>query len=278
MDTGLDQRVVVVTGASRGIGRSIAAAFAREGARVAVTYRSDRERAEQVAAAILDTGGDAFPVFLDLASDDSIHAAVAAVTERWGRLDVLVNNAVQWARHRISQAPPFEQVPADEWREALRINLEGAYAAMQAALPPMRAQRWGRIVNMSAVIADDGMRGAAWYAAAKSALHGLTRTLARELGADGILVNAVMPGPTLTERAIESVPASVLDAYAQAAAVGRLLTPDEVASTVVFLGSAANAAVTGQIVRASGGFTTPHRSQVAAAVPVAVPDPVTSAA
>lgn len=259
MNTGLDQRVAFVTGSSRGIGSAIARSFAREGARVAVTYRNNRDQAEAVADAIRAANGEALVIFFDLASDDSIRDAANRILGEWGRIDVLVNNAVQWATRTMSDAPPFERLPPAEWREALRPNIEGAYAAMQAVLPSMRERRWGRIVNISAVIARDGMRGAGWYATAKSALHGLTRSLAREVGSDGILVNVVMPGPTLTEAVIKNRSEAVLEPYVRASPIARLLQPEEIASTVVFLCSAANTAITGEIIRASGGLILPHR-------------------
>jgi 3-oxoacyl-[acyl-carrier protein] reductase len=244
MDLGLKDRVALVTGSSRGIGRAVARGLAREGARVAVTYRSDRDRAEGVAAAIRDGGGDALVVPLDLASPDTISAAVRAAVDRWGRIDILVNNAV------ASGGP--EEVRSRDWQPLLHANVDGAYAAIQAAVPAMRARSWGRIVNISSGPALDGLPGAGPHAAAKAALNGLTRTLAKELGPAGILVNVVMPGLTLTERNVESLPAAVREKAAQASPLRRLLHAEEIAPTVVFLCSAANTAVTGALVRAGG--------------------------
>jgi 3-oxoacyl-[acyl-carrier protein] reductase len=255
MDLGLAERVALVTGSSRGIGRATAELFGREGARVVVTYPHHRDRADAVVAAIRDAGGDACVVFFDLGSHESIRAAAEAVLARWGRIDILVNNAVAWGQRAPDQAPAFEHLPADEWRPLLRANVEGAFAAVQAVVPTMRERRWGRIVNVSSGVAVDGLPGAGWYAAAKAALHGLTRTLAKELGPAGILTNVVMPGLTLTERNAERLPAAVREQLARASPIRRLLPPEEVAPTIVFLCSAANAAVTGEVVRASGGIT-----------------------
>jgi 3-oxoacyl-[acyl-carrier protein] reductase len=268
VDLGLGNRIAVVTGGSRGIGRAIAHALAREGATVALTYRHDRARAEAVATAIRCGGGEAVAVRLDLGAHSSIRRAFECVLSRWGRIDILVNNAVRWSEHRVVGAPPFEELPLNAWRTPLRSTVEGVYAASQAVLPSMRSQRWGRIVNISAIAANDGMQGAAWYATAKAALHGMTRSLAREVGVDGILVNAVMPGLTLTEHACEFIPQQIQDENALASPIGRLLLPEEVAPVVVFLASAANTAITGDIIRASGGSVVPHRPRAAATRPV----------
>jgi 3-oxoacyl-[acyl-carrier protein] reductase len=255
MDLGLTDRVVIVTGGSRGIGRAAALAFARERAHVLLTYRNDGSRAEAVAADLRRGGTEAAAVYLDLGVRESIVAAVKVALDRWGRIDVLVNNAVQWGTRGPFEAPPFEEVEPDYWRPLLEANVEGPYAAIQAVLPAMRARSWGRIVNVSSGIAVDGLPGAGPYAAAKAALHGLTRTLAKELGPAGILTNVVMPGLTLTERTLERLPATLREQIAQGSPIRRLLPPEEVVPTIVFLASAANTAVTGEIIRASGGVT-----------------------
>jgi 3-oxoacyl-[acyl-carrier protein] reductase len=253
MQLGLEGRVVLITGSSQGIGRASAIAFADEGARVAVTYRSRRDRAQAVVERIAANGGEAVAVPLDLAAPETIVAAARAVLERWGRIDALVNNAVMWGERRPWDAPPFEQLPADEWRDLFRANAEGPIAAIQAVLPAMRSQRWGRVVNVSSGVAVDGVPGGGAYGAAKASLHGLTRTLCKELGPAGILVNVVIPGVTLTERMAATLPPALREQRAQASPIRRLLPPEEVAPTIVFLCSAANTAVTGEVVRAGGG-------------------------
>jgi len=255
MDLGLEGRVVLVTGGSRGIGRAAALAFGRERARVALTFHSDRERADAVVGDLRAAGADALAVPMALDDDASIRAAVGAVLDRWAQVDVLVNNAVQWGTHGPWDAPPFEEVEPSSWRPLLEVNVEGHYRAIQCVVPSMRTRRWGRIVNVSSGIAVDGLAGAGPYAAAKAALHGLTRTLAKELGPDGILTNVVMPGLTLTERNRERIPAVMRDEVARSSPIRRLLAPEEVVPTIVFLASAANTAVIGEIVRASGGVS-----------------------
>jgi 3-oxoacyl-[acyl-carrier protein] reductase len=255
MDLGLKDRVAFVTGSSSGIGRAAAVLFSRERARVAVTFRDRPEKADEVVNEIRRAGGEGLAIHLDLASIESIHAAARTVLERWGHIDILVNNAVYWGDRLPSNMPAFEELPSEEWRAFLRANIDGPYTAIQAVLPYMRARGWGRIVNVSSGIAVDGLPGTGPYAAAKAALHGLTRTLSKELGPAGILVNVVMPGLTLTERITATVPSSVLEKTAQASPIRRLLPPGEVVPTIVYLCSAVNTAVTGEIVRASGGIT-----------------------
>jgi 3-oxoacyl-[acyl-carrier protein] reductase len=254
MDFGLIGKTVLVTGGSRGIGRAAAMAFAREGARVAVTYATLRERAESVATDLANAGAlEAVALHMKLAEPESIRIAVDQVVERFGGVDVLVNNAVFWGDVGPWNAPLFEHRTPSSWRPVLEANVEGHYLAIQHALPSMREQSWGRIVNVSSTVAADGLAGSGPYGTAKAALHGLTRTLALELGPAGILVNVVMPGLTLTESNVERFPPATLEPIAAATPLRRLLRPEEVAATVVFLGSAANTAVTGEIVRASGG-------------------------
>jgi 3-oxoacyl-[acyl-carrier protein] reductase len=197
MDLGVAGRTAIVTGSSRGIGRAAAQLLGAEGARVAITFRRNRARAEAVATSIRKSGGEACVVLLDLGAPTSIHDAVQAVVERWGRIDILVNNASMWS-HAADDPAPAVDSEDDLWRGLLRTNLEGVYSVIRAVVPFMCARQWGRIVNVSSVAAADGMPGHAWYAASKAALHGLSRTLAGELGVSGILVNNVLPTGTMT--------------------------------------------------------------------------------
>ncbi|WP_437544850.1 SDR family oxidoreductase [Sorangium sp. So ce367] len=253
MELGLEKRAALVTGGSQGIGKEVALQLAAEGARVALTYRSEREKAREVVREIERRGGEAVALELDLGSVESVKAAVAATVARFGQIDVLVNNAVRWSERLPWDAPRFEDIPLAEWQGVIHDNIDGAFAAIQAAVPSMRARGWGRIVNISSGVALDGVVGAGPYAAAKAALHGLTAVLARELGPHGILTNVVVPGFTLTDKVSAHVSPELVAQRGKAYPVGRLLRPEEVAPTIVFLCSAANTAVTGEIVRASGG-------------------------
>ncbi|GAA2770216.1 SDR family NAD(P)-dependent oxidoreductase [Nonomuraea dietziae] len=194
MDTELRDRVVLVTGASSGIGAATARAFGREGARVAITYRSSRDKAEKVAAEVEAAGGQAYVVRLDLEDLPSVARAVEAVAGHWGDVEVLVANAVRWG----GDAPPepgvrFEDVPLKEWEAMINANLVGAAASVSAVLPGMRAKGWGRIVLISSGVAEEGLPGPGPYGTAKSGLYGLARSLAWNGGRDGILVNVVAP-------------------------------------------------------------------------------------
>jgi 3-oxoacyl-[acyl-carrier protein] reductase len=251
MDLGLGERVAFITGGSQGIGRATALRFSSEGAFVAVTYRNQQTRALALVEEIQGRQGQAVAVFLDLASLDSITAAVHTVLSQWGRIDVLVNNAIQWGTIRISESPIFEKVPPVEWQYLLRANLEGIYATIQSVLPSMRERGWGRIANVSSIIAEDGLAGAGWYSVVKSSLHGLTRTLSKELGPAGILVNTVMPGLTATDR-LDAIAPEIRKRIENNTPIRRILTPEEVGGTIVFLCSYANSAVTGEILRVGG--------------------------
>lgn len=252
MNLGLAGRRVLVTGGGRGIGRAIALAFVRENARVALTYHEDAASAEETKrrAAPADT----LCLRLDLASEDSIADVASQMIDRWGGVDVLVNNAVSWPGFPAA-GELFETAPKDRFRTSLRANLEGYYLLTRALVGPMRESGWGRIIHVSTGLVEDGFAGASAYVAAKAGLHGLTRTMARELGAAGILTNLVMPGFTLTEG--RRVPDAVLAKVLSATATGRATTPEDVAQLVVFLGSSANTHVNGEQIRVDGHFLAP---------------------
>lgn len=249
MDTGLRGRVVLVTGGSSGIGRATAVAFGAEGARVALTYRGDRDGAETTVGQVEAVGGEAVALPLDLAEPATIDAAVRAVVDRWGGIDVLVANAVAWGTRRPGHGVGLEDVPPAEWQAMLRTNLEGAFATLRATLPAMRGRRWGRIVLMSSGVAEEGLPGSWAYGAAKAGLHGLARSLAWDLGSEGILVNVVGTGFTMTDRNQASLSDEFRERAEAAVPSSRLSTAEDVASLVVFLGSAANANMSGEVVR-----------------------------
>lgn len=264
MELGLKDKVVLLTGGSGGIGRPLARAFGREGARVALTYLSRADAAKEVADGIVAEGGAALPVRLDLTDRASVDEAVERVVREWGRIDVLVVNAS--ASGGPNPKPvPFEEVSVDSWLPQLRSEVEGAFHTVQATLPTMKAQGWGRIVFMSASIVNRGRKGEEAYTASKSALHGLNRTLATELFEHGILSNVVAPGPTVTEGLLGKLPPQVREKVAdvppeearrllnQAMPNLRFSTVDDVNSAVLYLASALNGNITGNIVTVDGG-------------------------
>jgi len=248
VDAGLRDRVVLVTGGSSGIGRAAAIAFGAEGARVALTYRSNRAGADECAALIEERGGTACALPFDLHADGSAGEVVRAVADRWGGIDVLVNSA--GGRDRTGAwGVRFEDTPAAQWRGMLDTDLAAPYALAQAAVPAMRGRGWGRIVLVSSGAGEEGWEGAAAYATAKAGLVGLARSLAWELGGEGILVNVVAAGLTLTERVRDAVPAEIAAGFAARVPSRRLSTPEDLAGLIVFLGSAANGNVSGELVR-----------------------------
>lgn len=252
MQLGLADRNVLVTGATGGIGQVVARLFAAEGARVAVTYRHDPEPAEKLAAELGAADDRALAVRYALDEPDSIEAAVQTVTERWGGVDVLVANAVRWGVRRTPDTR-FEQVPESVWEPVIRDNLTPTIKTVQLVVPGMRERNWGRVVLVSSHIAVDGGRGQEFYGATKSGLHGFARSLAWDVGPDGVLVNVVCPGLTLTERALTGLPEAVRDRETKQTPTGRLSSPEDVAAAIVFLCSGANGNVTGETLSVAGG-------------------------
>ena len=250
MDTGLRGKAVLVTGASRGIGRAVALAYAADGACVALTYATDATAADQVVGEIESTGGTALAVRLDLAEPESIRAAVARSAERFGGLDVLVANAVRWpvdARAELADADPAT------WQRALHINVDGTAETVRAAMPHVMASPAGRLVLISSGVSRHGMPGATAYAAAKAALDGLVAALKWEAGKHGVLVNIVSPGFTVTENNLANFPDETREAVRARTPSGRLSAPADVAAAVVFLGSPANGNITGAYLPVAGG-------------------------
>jgi len=248
MESALQDRVVLVTGGSSGIGRAVATAFGRERARVAVTYRTDSEGAASCAREIEAAGGTAVTAAFELTAEDSASELVGSVAARWGGIDVLVNCA--GGRDRTAPwGSRFEDTAAPVWRGMLDADLSGPYRLLQAAVPAMRGRGWGRIVLVSSGAGEEGWQGAAAYATAKAGLVGLARSLAWELGPEGILVNVVAPGLTMTERVRQTLPPEIADRFAARVPSRRLSDPGDLAELIVFLASAANRNVSGELVR-----------------------------
>ena len=191
----LKDRVVIITGAGQGIGRVFAKAFARAGAR-AVIAEINEGKAAAVSAEIMKAGGEALAVTTDVADEASIREMIEIVEDEYGRIDVLINNAGIFSTLEMR---PFDQIPLEEWERVLRVNLTGAFLCARAVLPAMRRAKWGRIINMASGAVRLGRPNYLHYIASKSALIGMSLSMARELGADGITVNAILPGATFTE-------------------------------------------------------------------------------
>ena len=251
MELGLQGKRVLVTGGSSGIGKETALAFAREGARVAITYNSRKEAADEVAASL---GVEAFAVQMDLGTPESIADAVGQTVERFGGLDVLVGNAVNWGNASPHELPKrIEDAQPDQWLPVMRDNLTGNFRLVQHAAPALRASDQGRLVLLSTDLVERGMAGAWAYAAAKAGLHGLVASLQHDLGEDGVLVNIVMPGITLENGSHRVIPDQVIGQLTQQFTARHLPEAADVAAAIVFLCSARTTATQGEIVRVNGG-------------------------
>jgi NAD(P)-dependent dehydrogenase (short-subunit alcohol dehydrogenase family) len=241
-------RVVIVTGAARGIGAVTAEAFAREGARVAA-LDLDGPGADAAAKRLRELGAEAVGFGADAASAAAMQRVVAAVVDRWDRVDVLVNNAGGFATIRAT-----EDITDAEWESILKSNLTSVFVASRAVLPVMKRHSRGRIVNVSSVVARGGaVRVTSHYAAAKAGVVGFTRHLALEVGPDGITVNAVAPGTTLTERVKALRTPEQTREVAQTIPVRRLGEPLEIAEAILFLASDAASFVNGATLDVNGG-------------------------
>jgi NAD(P)-dependent dehydrogenase (short-subunit alcohol dehydrogenase family) len=241
-------RVVIVTGAARGIGAVAAEAFAHEGARVAA-LDVDGAGVDAVAKRLRDAGAEIIAFGADAAAPAEIRAVVDAVVGRWQRIDVLVNNAGGFATIRAT-----EDITDDEWASILRSNLTTAFVCSRAVLPVMKRQRAGRIVNVASVVARGGaVRVTSHYAAAKAGVVGFTRHLALEVGPDGITVNAVAPGTTATERVRALRTPEQSRELEQTIPVRRLGEPSEIAEAILFLASDGASFVNGATLDVNGG-------------------------
>ena len=242
----LQGRIALVTGASQGIGKACALELARMGATVALVARNEAKLAET--AAEIEAGGGQAAVFaLDVASEESIKAGANSVIEKFGKVEILVNNA------GITRDGLVLRMKRPDWDDVLTTNLTGAFLLTQALLGPMLRNRWGRIVNMTSVVGRTGQAGQVNYAASKAGLIGMTRALAREVASRGITVNAVAPGY------IETPMTAVLDQKQREVMMvqiplGRPGTELEIAQSVAFLASNAAAYITGHVLDVNGGM------------------------
>jgi acetoacetyl-CoA reductase len=244
----LTGKACLVTGGSRGIGRAIALELGRRGASVAVGYANNKEAAEEVAAEIATSGGKSFALGCDVQDPKAVEPAVGAVVERFGKIDVLVNNA------GITRDRSLAKMSHEEWDAVLQTNLTSVFNLTSRVLPHMVAAGYGRIVNISSVIGLHGNFGQANYAAAKAGIIGFTKSAALELARKGITVNAIAPGFIETEM-IAAMPDEVRAGILTKIPIGRFGRPEEIAQAVVFLVSHGEY-ITGQVIAIDGGLYT----------------------
>lgn len=244
-------RVVVITGAAQGLGRAYALRFAREGHRIAVLDISG-EALQRVEAEIESAGGECLALTTDIGDEASVAEAARRIDERFGRCDVLVNNAAIFSTIKMR---PFEQIPLDEWNRVLHVNITGTFLMTRALVPLMRRNRWGRVINVSSAAVAMGRAHYLHYTTSKAALIGMTRSMARELGADGITVNALLPGATDTEVPRETVTPAQKQAQIAMRSIPREEGPQDLEGVVAFLASDDSGFVTGQSLVVDGGLS-----------------------
>jgi 3-oxoacyl-[acyl-carrier protein] reductase len=243
-----DARVAVVTGAGKGIGRAAAVALARTGARVAVVFRSDPEAAHAAVREIAADGGEAFAQRADVTVEEDVVAMFDAVVDRWGRVDVLVNNA------GVAEPAALTEISLEQWERTLHGNLTSAFLCTRAAVPIMQRQRYGRIVNVASQAGRTGGRTGPHYAAAKAGVIAFTQSVARAHASDGITVNAVAPNYTETGLLDRMGVSAQRESIAATLPIGRFAQPEEVAAVIRFLCGEDASYVTGECVGITGGM------------------------
>ena len=242
-----ERQVVIVTGASRGIGRAIAVRFGQEGAAVFVNYKGNEEAARETADAVNAAGGTATLVQGDVSQRDDAERVIETAIQQHGKIDVLVNNA------GITRDQLLMRMTDDDWDAVLDTNLKGAFYTTRAALRPMLRKRTGRIINLSSVVGLAGNAGQGNYAAAKAGIIGFTKSIAREVASRNITVNAVAPGYITTDMT-DAIPENMKGKLLEQIPLGRLGAPEDVAGVVAFLASPAAAYMTGNVLRVDGGM------------------------
>lgn len=248
-DKALAGRVALVTGASRGIGRAIAIALGRRGAKVIINYASREDAAKETAAAVEAAGGQAAISGFDVASSPAVTDAIKAIGKEHGGLDILVNNA------GVAVNGLLMRFTDEQWAKSINTNLSGAFHCIRAAsLLLLKSKENGRIINITSVVGEQGNGGQAAYAASKAGMIGLTMSTARELSSRGVTCNAVSPGFIETDMTAEHLPEAQRAKLLESIPLGRIGKADEVADSVAFLAGPEGAYITGQVLRVNGGL------------------------
>jgi len=247
MDLELAGKVVLITGASGGLGHEMAVDLGREEARVVVHYRSGVEAAEVVAETIENMGGEAITAQADLIDRSSVVQMLNDIKAEWGGVDVLINSA------GVFDMSAIDQMPIEQWQRMIDTVLTGTFHLSSLIAPHMKQQKWGRIVNISSRTGLVGGAKLAHYSAAKAGLIGLTKSLAKELGPDGILCNVIAPTTILTPREREKTTPDRLERLINQIPLRRVATPDDISRVALFLGSGMNTFVNGEVITVGGG-------------------------
>jgi 3-oxoacyl-[acyl-carrier protein] reductase len=242
----LKDKVAIVTGASQGIGRDTALALAEAGAKVVVAARNE-EKLSTLVAEIVAAGGEAMALKLDVADPEQVKAGFKQIVEKFGRLDILVNNAA------VTRDGLAMRMKKDDWDTVIQTNLTGAHLCIQQALPVMMKARTGRIINIASVVAQSGNAGQANYVAAKAGLIGLTKAIAVEIASRNITVNAVAPGFIQTPMT-DVLPDKVKEELKVKIPLGRMGSPRDVAAAIIFLACDEAAYITGHVLNVNGGM------------------------
>lgn len=253
----LANRSALITGGGRGIGRAVAFAFAREGARIAVVARTMNEVAQVAEEVKAECGVETLHAACDVSDGESIARALTEVERRLGSVDILVNNA------GIAESAPLVKTSDELWQRHIAINLTGTFYCTRALLPAMIERGWGRIINIASIAGKTGAPYISAYAASKHGVLGLTRSIALEVATKGVTVNAICPGyvdTDMTTRALENIEArtgksatAALEAIKRMSPQNRLITPDEVAALALLLASEMGRGINGQAINIDGG-------------------------
>ncbi len=244
---GLDGKIALVTGASKGIGAAIALRLAERGARVAVNYNTSEGLAEQVAASIRDAGSDALTVRADVSDVSQVTAMVERIADDWGAVDILVNNA------GIIGDSLLVRMTDEAWGQVIATNLNGTFYCTRSVLRAMVRKRWGRIVSISSVVGIRGNAGQANYSASKAGVLGFTKSLAKEVATRNITVNAVTPGYIRTDT-VDVLPQHLKDRIMTWIPQGHFGEVDDIAHLVAFIASEKAKYMTGQVISVDGGM------------------------
>jgi 3-oxoacyl-[acyl-carrier protein] reductase len=246
MTAELEGKVALVTGASRGLGKAIALKLASMGAKTAVNYISNDIEAAKVIETIAESGGEGFSIKADVSNSDAVKGMVRQVTDKWGKIDIMVNNA------GITRNGLLPRLSDEAWDAVININLRGAYLCTKYSLRSMMNQSWGRIINISSLAGVSGNQGQANYSASKGGLIALTKATAREVGSRNITVNAIAPGFFVTDMT-DKLPVESKDMILSRIPLKRFGQPHELAELAAFLASEKAGYITAQVICIDGG-------------------------